>query len=156
MENTQRGGNREFIRIITGSHDDSFNRGDVRRAARSAWAVQRDATGQAYADEAGIMAGRQMVARSGKRQRTLLGNCASDQEADAAGNLRATVYVQSSDIESSVPVEGIRRGDTDYMSASVVWSGAGGIQKREEWLGALRWVLVIRAADPDARRCGLA
>src|SRR5580658_9876582 len=81
------------------------------------------------------MARRQMVSRPGKQQRPLLGNGAGDQEADVAGNLRATVYVQSGDNESSISAEGIGRRDDHYISSSVVWSGAGGIQKRKEWLG---------------------
>src|SRR5450432_1455089 len=83
------------------------------------------------------MAGRQMVSRPGRQQRPLLGNGAGDQEADTAGNLRATVHVQSDDHESSISAEGIGRRDDHYVSTSVVWSGAGGVQKRKEWLGTL-------------------
>src|SRR5580704_9403978 len=83
------------------------------------------------------MARRQMVSRPGRQQRPLLGNGAGDQEADAAGNLRATVYVQSGDNESSISAEGIGRRDDHYIPAPVVWFGAGGIQKRKEWLGIL-------------------
>src|SRR6202049_1959307 len=81
------------------------------------------------------MARRPMVSRPGRQQRALLGNGAGDQEADAAGNLRATIYVESGDNESSISTEGIGRRDVDYISAPVVWIGAGGIQKREERLG---------------------
>ena len=51
--------------------------------------------------------GGKMVSRPGRQQRPLLGNGAGDQEADAAGNLRATVYFQSGDNESSMSAEGI-------------------------------------------------
>src|ERR1700676_3736591 len=83
------------------------------------------------------MAGRQMVSRFGRKQRPLLGNGAGDQEADAAGNLRATVYVQPGDNQSSISAEGIGRRDNHNISAPVVWSRAGGVQKRKEWLGPL-------------------
>src|SRR5271170_7705516 len=144
--NFKRGGHREFTRTIAGSDNDPYSggdcsarvdRGDVCRAAGSAWTVQRDSSGQANADEAGSLAGRQMVSRPGRQQRPLLGNGAGDQEADAAGNLRATVYVQPGDHESSISAEGIGRRDDHYISAPVVWSGAGGVQKRKEWLGTL-------------------
>src|SRR5580704_12212277 len=83
------------------------------------------------------MAGRQVVSRFGRQQRSLLGSGAGDQEADAAGDLRAAVYVQSGDIESSISAEGIGRCDADHVSAPVVWSGARRVQKREERLGTL-------------------
>src|ERR1700688_1282334 len=92
------------------------------------------------------MARRQMVSRPGRQQRALLGSGAGDQEADAAGNLRAAVYVQSGDEQSSIPAEGIGWRDGHYISAAVVWSGVGGVQKRKEWLGTL-----ARAFAPASR-----
>src|ERR1700739_1243865 len=83
------------------------------------------------------MARRQMVSRPGRQQRPLLGNGAGDQKAGAAGNLRATVYVQSGDNESSISAEGIGWRDDRHISAPVVWSGAGGVQKRKAGLGTL-------------------
>jgi hypothetical protein len=50
------------------------DRGDVCRVAGPAWTVQRDSSGQANADEAGSLAGRQMVSRPRRQQRPLLGN----------------------------------------------------------------------------------
>jgi hypothetical protein len=46
---------------------------EVTFAALSAWAVQRDSSGQANPDEARSMAGRPMVSRPGRQQRPLLG-----------------------------------------------------------------------------------
>src|SRR6202045_5138456 len=144
--NFKKGGNREFTRTIAGSDNDPHSggdqsarvdRGNVCRAAGSAWSVQRDSSGQANADEAGSMARRQMVSRPGRQQRPLLGNGAGDQEAYASGNLRATVYVQSGDKQSSISAEGIGRRDGHYISATVVWASAGGVSKRKKWLGTL-------------------
>src|SRR6202045_3491392 len=164
--NFKKGGNREFTRTIAGSDNDPHSggnqsarvdRGDVCRAAGSAWTVQRDSSGQVNADEAGSMARRQMVSRPGRQQRALLGNGAGDQEADAAGNLRATVYVQSGDNESSISAEGIGRRDDHYLSAAVVWSRAGGVQKCKEWLGTLAraYAAASGSAAAPLRRGGL-
>ena len=65
------------------------------------------------------------------------GKRAGNQEADLAGNLRATVYVQSGDKQSSISAEGIGRRDDHHVSAAVIRPGAGGVQKRKEWLGTL-------------------
>src|ERR1700736_3322324 len=144
--NFKPGGNREFTRTNAGSDNDpysggncsaSVDRGDVCRAAGSAWTVQRDSSGQANANEAGSMARRQMVSRLGRQQRPLLGNGAGHQEADAAGNLRATVYVQPGDNESAISAEGIGGRDDRNISPPVLWSRSGGVQKRKEWLGPL-------------------
>src|ERR1700676_1802566 len=81
------------------------------------------------------MARRQMVSRPGRQQWALLGNGAGHQEADTAGDLGAAIYVQSGDNESSISAEGIERRNGHNVSAAVVWSGAGGVQKRKEWLG---------------------
>src|SRR5580704_5821716 len=82
------------------------------------------------------MARRQMVSRLGRQQWPLLGSGPGDQEADAFGNLRAAVYVQSSANQSSVSTEGIGRHNDRHISPSVIRSGAGGVQKRKGWLGA--------------------
>ena len=82
------------------------------------------------------------------------GTGAGDQEADAARNLRATVYVQPGDNESSISAEGIGRRDGRGISAPVVRSGAGGIQKREERLGAFarRYAAASGSAAASLRR----
>ena len=83
------------------------------------------------------VAGRQMVSRPGRQQRPLLGNGSGDQEADAAGNLWATVHVQPGDNESSISPEGIGRRDDGYISTSsrLDWC-CEEVQKRKEWLGS--------------------
>src|SRR5579862_445946 len=114
-----------------------MDRGHFRRAAGSAGAVQRNASRQTNADEVGSVAGRQMVSRPGRQQWSLLGNGAGHQEADPPGNFRAALYVQSGDNKSPVSTQRIRRPNHHFIPAPVVWSGARGVSKRQERLGAL-------------------
>ena len=51
------------------------------------------------------VAGRTVVPRSGRQQRTFLGACAGNQAADAAGILGAAVHVVRCGVERPVPVE---------------------------------------------------
>ena len=63
------------------------------------------------------VAGRKMVARPGRQQRTLLGTCAGDQAADAAGDFGTAVYVLRGGFECAVPAERIGWRDTDHVSS---------------------------------------
>ena len=69
------------------------------------------------ADEAGSLAGREMVPRFRRWERALLGTCASNQAADAAGVYGADVYVLSGEFQCAVPVERDGWRDTDQVSS---------------------------------------
>ena len=71
----------------------------------------------ADADEAGSLAGREMVPRFGRWKRTLLGTCAGDQAADAGGVCGTDVHVLSRGFECAVPVERDGWRDADQVSS---------------------------------------
>src|SRR5271156_3443715 len=92
------------------------------------------------------MAGRALVSRPRQRERTLVGPCAGDQAAHAAGVLRAAVHVISSQLERAVPVErrGWRNADqvsslgfrTDFRRASR--RSCEGLDIHERWRAQTR------------------
>src|SRR5580700_8592069 len=62
--------------------------------------------------------------------------------------MRAAIHVQSGNKQSSVSAEGSARRDPDHLSAPIVWTGAGGVQKRQKWLGAFAPTVAPASGSP--------
>ena len=88
------------------------------------------------ADGAGSMAGRAVVSRSRRRQRSLLGARASHQTADAAGILRAADDVAPGGQQRAIQTERRAGWNADQVPSFRIWVGSGrSSQRRGRRLG---------------------